>query len=230
MHFRLFLPLALFSLPVLAHDLWIEKDAGGYVLFQGHRHSAHEGAELVPYAASAVQAVTCVAADGSAKLLPPAKAYPARFAGECASLLTNFSTGYWTKTAWETKNVARTGISGVIRSWYAEDSLNYVERWGAGSAEPAGRGFEISATTNPFALRVGDKLVVRVSDSGKPVAGVAVAYAGDTRGATGPDGKVAIRLRRGGMQLITASLETPLADGKADVLLRTAALQFEIAR
>ncbi|MBK5914764.1 DUF4198 domain-containing protein [Rhodocyclus purpureus] len=230
MHFRLFLPLALFSLPVLAHDLWIEKDAGGYVLFQGHRHSAHEGAELVPYAASAVQAVSCVAADGSAKLLPPAKAYPARFAGDCASLLTTFSTGYWTKTVWETKNIARTGISGVIRSWYAEESLKYVERWGTGSAEPAGRGFEISATTNPFALRVGDKLVVQVSDSGKPVAGVPVAYAGDTRGATGPDGKVAIRLRRGGMQLITASLETPLADGKADVLLRTAALQFEIAR
>jgi hypothetical protein len=32
------------------------------------------------------------------------------------------------------------------------------------------------------------------------------------------------------MQLISASVETPLADGKADVAIRSAILQFEIAK
>jgi nickel transport protein len=59
---------------------------------------------------------------------------------------------------------------------------------------------------------------------------VPVAYGGDTRGVTGADGRIAIRLRQGGVQLIAASVETPLNDGKADVAIRGAILQFELPK
>jgi nickel transport protein len=227
---RLFLSLALVSVPALAHDLWIEKEGSGYVLLQGHRHSAHSGAEVVPYEPAAVKGATCVEASGKARPAVFSRSFPAKLAADCATLLTTFSTGNWTKTAWDTKNVPKTGISGVIKSWYSEESLKYVERWSAASSAPVGTGLEITPVTNPLGLKAGDKLVVLVTGGGKPVAGVPVAYAGDTRGVSGPDGKVAIRLRQGGVQLIAASQETPLADGKADSAIRTASLQFEIAK
>ncbi|MDD5058268.1 MAG: DUF4198 domain-containing protein [Sideroxydans sp.] len=226
-----FVPLILILLlpvSVYAHDLWFEKEANVYSLYQGHRHSAHSGAEIIQYEPGAVKSALCSDGAGKTRTLMPGKAYPAKFEGACAVLLGSFSSGYWTKTAWETKNVPKTGISGVIKSWYSEESVKVIERWTG--ATPLGSGLEITPTTNPLTLSVGDKLTVLVTDNGKPVTGVPVAYFGDTRGATGQDGKVSIRLRQPGMQLIEASTETPLSDGKADTAIRTASLQFEVAK
>jgi nickel transport protein len=213
---------------VHAHDLWIEKESGGYSLYQGHRYSSHGGTEVVPYEASAVKRVLCEVGTGESTTLTPGNTYPAKFKGKCAVLFATFSSGYWTKTAWETKNVPKNGISGVIKSWYSEESLKYIEQWS--NPDPFGEGFEITPMRNPLALIAGDKLTVLVTDNGKPLAGVPVAYAGDTRGATGTDGKVSIRLRQPGVQLIEASMEIPLTDGKADTAIRTTILQFVLAK
>ncbi|MFY9261001.1 MAG: DUF4198 domain-containing protein [Gallionella sp.] len=225
---RLCFLLALLPVAANAHDLWIEKEAGDYSLYQGHRYSSHGGAEVVPYDAAAVKSVWCGDAAGKTAALMLGKNYPVKFAGDCAVLLVTFSSGYWSKTVWETKNVPKTGVAGVIKSWYSAESLKYIERWV--NATPLAVGLEITPTTNPLSLMAGDKLTVLVTDNGKPVAGVPVAYAGDTRGATGADGKVSIRLRQPGVQLIEASLETPLTDGKADTAIRTASLQFEVGK
>lgn len=221
--------LALVACPALAHDLWVDREASAYVLYQGHRHSAHSGPEVVPYEVSSVKEALCVADNGGTKALPLGKTHPVRVTGDCATLLISFSTGYWSKTAWETRNQPKTGISGVMKSWYSEESLKLLERWRGASAAVVGQGLEISPVTNPLLAKEGDKLTFLVTDGGKPVAGVPVAYAGETRGATGSDGKVGIRLRQTGRQLISASLESPLADGKADSSIRTATLQFEMA-
>ena len=213
-----------------AHDLWFEKEANTYVLYQGHRHSSHSGADVVPYDPLTVKAFLCIDGQGAAQHVGAARTYPAKVSGDCATLHTTFSTGYWTKTAWETRNVPKAGSSGVIKSGYVEESLKLVERWTGNSANPVASGLEITPTTNPLSLKAGDKLVVLITDGGKPVSGVPVAYAGDTRGASGTDGKVAIRLRQGSWQLLAASLELPMADARADVAMRTAFLQFEIAK
>lgn len=230
---RLFLlfPLFLAVAPLVhAHDLWLDKDAGGYTLFQGHRHSAHAGAETVPYDPGAVTAAICVDAAGNPRPALPGKAYPVKFAGDCAALLVAFSTGYWTKTAWETKNVPKTGIPGVIKSWRSEDAVKRLDRWVSAIARPVGAGLEITPAADPFKLAVDDKLTVLVTENGKPRAGVPVAYDGDTRGASGDDGRISLRIRHGGTQLISASVETPLGDGKADTAIRAATLQFELPK
>lgn len=227
---RIGILLGLVATAAWSHDLWFEKEGGAYVLYQGHRHASHRGDEVVPYEPHAVRVLSCVDSNGNARQSGPAKAYPARVGGDCATLHATLSTGYWSKTPWETRNVSRAALSGVIKSWYAEESLKLVERWSAHGTTPLGSGLEITPTENPLLLKAGEKLMVLISDAGKPVAGVPVAYAGETRGASGADGKVAIRLRRGGRQLLQASLESPLSDGKADVAMRSAALQFEIER
>lgn len=224
--------LLLFALSPLAqaHDLWFEQDGAAYILLQGHRHSAHAGAETIAYDPAHVREALCLGDDGKLRPLAIGKTAPVKLAASCHAVWANFVSGYWTKTAWETRNQPKTGISGVLKSWYSEESVKRIDRWQPSLTRPLGNGLEISPQSDPLALKPGDKLTVLVSEGGKPLAGIPVAYAGDTRGATGEDGRIAIRLRQGGVQLIAASLETPLADGKADTSMRSAALQFEIAK
>ncbi len=212
-----------------AHDLWLERDAAGYALLQGHRYSAHAGAETLTYDPAGVRDALCLGDDGKARLLPFGKTQPVRMTGSCAALLVRYSSGYWTKTAWETKNQPKTGVAGVVRSWRSEESVKRIDRWQPALAQPLGKDLELVPQSNPFLLKAGDKLVVVVSDAGKPVAGAAVAYAGETRGVTDDSGRIAIRLRQPGVQLIAASTEVPLNDGKADLSIRSTILQFEVA-
>lgn len=221
--------LAMFlTLPVAAHELWLEKEGAAHVLQQGHRTGAHAGAERVPYAPDFVKQSLCADAQGKTRPLAVPAAYPLRLAGECAALFVAASSGYWTKTAWETKNAPKNGIPGVLKSWRSEDSVKRLNRWSAALAQPLTQGLEISPVDDPFRLGVDDKLSVRVTLDGKPRAGVPVAYDGATRGATNDDGTVVLKIRHGGLQMIAASLETPLDDGKADTLIRATTLNFEL--
>lgn len=212
-----------------AHDLWLEAAGDDYLLLMGHRHSAHAGAETLPYDAAHVGGALCLDRQDRQRVLKPVAGSPVRLTGPCAVLQVGFASGYWTKTAWETKNVPKTGLTGVLRSWHAEESVKRIGQWSVAAGKPLGRGLEITPLRNPLVLGAGDKLTVRVTDDGRPLAGVPVAYGDDTRGASGADGEIAIRLRHGGTQLISASVEAPLSDGKADVAIRSATLQFEIA-
>jgi nickel transport protein len=220
--------LAALALPAAAHDLWFERDGKGYVLLQGHRHSAHHGAEIVPYEAANVKEILCADAVGSVR--PPAagSATPVKIAADCAAVFAALSSGYWTKTAWETKNVPKTGIGGVVKSWLSEETVKRIERWSPALAGPLTEKIEITPLADPSKLAPGDKLTVRVSLAGRPRAGVPVAYDGDVRGATGEDGSVSLRIRHPGIQMLSASIEEPLGDGKADTVIRTAALVFEL--
>lgn len=220
--------LLLCAMPALAHDLWLEKDGSGYLLYQGHRHSAHAGAEYVHYDPAFAKSALCLDDSGTIRSPALARSFPARIAASCTALFISFSSGYWSKTAWETKNIPKNQASGVIESWLSEESVKRIDRWTPASAQPLSDGLELTPLADPSRLKPGDKLTVLVTEHRQPRAGVPVAYGGDTRGASGEDGKVAIRLRHGGTQLIEASLETRLADGKADTLIRATTLQFEL--
>ncbi|NWG32020.1 MAG: DUF4198 domain-containing protein [Rhodocyclaceae bacterium] len=220
--------LILCMTPALAHDLWLEKSGKQITLFQGHRHSAHAGAETIAYGKDFVTAATCLDARGAKRPLAILGTSPWTASGECAALLVEASSGYWSKTPWETKNAPKHEVPGAIKSWRSLESLERLETWSAAFSQPLGVGLEIVPGADPFALRPGDKLTVRVFLDGKPQASVPVAYHGETRGETDADGRIAIRLRHNGLQLISASLERPLKDGRADVEIRAATLQFEL--
>jgi nickel transport protein len=218
------------SLPASAHDLWLEREGSAVLLYQGHRHSSHAGQEIVPYDPAAVKEALCLDATGAARPLRPGATHPVRIEAACHMVLAAMSSGYWTKTAWETKNVPKTGISGVVKSWLSEETVKRLDRWTPFAAKPLSDRLEITPLADPLALSPGDKLSVRVSFAGKPLAGVPVAYDGDVRGATAADGSIALRLRHPGLQMISASFEAPLADGKADTVIRAATLNFELPR
>ncbi|MDX9944024.1 MAG: hypothetical protein RBS35_04415, partial [Azonexus sp.] len=88
----------------------------------------------------------------------------------------------------------------------------------------------LTALRDPALLAIGDKLRLFVTLDGKALPGVPVAYGDDVRGVTDAGGQIAIRIRRPGVQHISTSIELPLQDGKADIAIRSASLQFEIAQ
>lgn len=222
------LALSLCSPLLMAHGLWLERDGGGYTLLQGHLHSGHAGAETLPYDPAIFRSAACLDRNG-ASTRNASRTYPLRLSADCAVLLLAVSSGYWTKTVWETRNAPRDQVQGAMKSWLSEESVKRIDRWLPAAAQPMGDGLELVPASDPTQLRPGDKLGVMVTENRQPKAGVAVAYQGSTRGVTGSDGRVSIRLRQAGTQIITASSETLLSDGKADVAIRTTALQFEIA-
>jgi nickel transport protein len=138
------------------------------------------------------------------------------------------ATGYWTKTVWGTVNRSKDTQRAVVDSWRSEEWVKRLEVWTPALRQPVSSGLELSPQTDPFHLGPGDELRLRATLKGAPTAGVAVAYDGQPQGMTDDEGRIDVRIRHGGGQMISGSLETPLLDAKADRLLRTAILQFDL--
>jgi nickel transport protein len=230
MHIPLLMCLLLGMSQAQAHDLWLEKTGKHWTLFQGHRHSEHEGAESLAYGSNFVTDAQCLGPRGNLLRLATLGTSPWTASGECAALLLEVSSGYWSKTPWETQNVPKPRAPGALKSWLSKDRLKRLEAWSPAFLQPLGHGLEIVPTANPFLLAPGDKLVVRVVKDGRPQPNVPVAYHGVPRGETDPDGRIAIRLRHPGVQLISASIELPLKDSNADVEILAATLQWDLPR
>lgn len=225
------LAIALIGLAPLAagHDYRLERDGDALVLYQGHLYSSHTGDDQVRYDPSIVRDVHCIEHNGAHRTLARPAAYPARFDAGCAVLWIETSSGYWSQTLTGTVNQPRTEVRGALRGWLSEESIKYLAAWQPAAAAPLGNGLELVPSDNPLTLAAGAKLRLTATWQGRPRPGVAVAYDGRPRGATDAEGRINIRLRRGGLQLISASFEEPVQDPRADRVVRATILQFRVA-
>lgn len=214
--------------PVAAHDLWVERQGRVQTLYYGHERSAHGGEGKLMYRPESVKHVTCVSSTAREIPAEVTRSYPVTVQGDCAATWFVTSSGYWSKTPYGTVNQSKADTGQVLASWLSVESVKRVDAWGDALAQPLGRDLEIVPLRNPLAMKPGDKLKVGVYRDGKPAAGVPVAYFGHPRGVTGSDGVVNVRLQSGGYQLIQASIDLPLDDGKADKAVHATALVFEL--
>lgn len=222
---------ALFSLPgvaALAHDYRLERDGDSYVLHQGHLYSAHTGEESVVYDPAIVQGAHCLDDNGKSGALPLTRTYPLRLRAACAAVLVHTVSGYWSQTLTGTTNKPKTEVSGALRSWLSQESIKRLDRWIPAAAMPLTDSFELVSTNNPLTLKVGDKIRLQVFWAGRPKAGATVAYDGVPRGVSDAEGKVNVRVRHGGTQVISAGFEQALTDPKADKVVRSTLLQFQL--
>jgi nickel transport protein len=221
--------LLIFACHAQAHDLWIERQGSSHALHYGHERSAHEGAKKLEYKPGWVRTAACFNTAGKDLPAELRHGYPTTLKGDCATSWFLASSGYWSKTPYGSRNLPKTEAGPVLDSWLSVESVKRVDAWGEALARPLTRELEIVPLADPLRLKAGDKLRLAVYLAGKPATGATVAYFGLPRGVTGNDGQLNVRLKEAGLQLIQASLETPLADGKADRLVQATALQFEVA-
>jgi nickel transport protein len=211
-----------------AHDYWFEPDGAELALFRGHKFSEHQDEPIVPYAPENVRAAFCLRGDGAFAPAPFGKTYPVHFPADCAALIADTDSGYWSQTLTGTVNEPESEVFGVLKSWRALESVKRVTAWHAKLAEPMSQALEVVLPENPFQTRRGGKLRLRVTLGGQPAPGVTVAYDGKARGLTGTNGEVNLRLRHGGEQRISASIELPLHDGRADRIVHSTILFFTL--
>ncbi len=230
MQTRVFLFLCL--LPVLSwgHDLWIEREGTLHTLVYGHAHerSEHEGAKKLDYKPEVVQQAACYDTSGRRVNAQWVKGYPTTLQGDCAASWFFTSSGYWSKTPYDSKNLPKHKVDRVIDSWFSAQGVKRIDRWDTGLAQPLTHELELVPLDNPLLHKPGDKLQLRAWYQDKPAAGVTVAYFGKPRGVTDADGNIDIRLRNPGFQLIQASIELPRSDGKADKTVYASTLQFDL--
>jgi nickel transport protein len=115
-----------------------------------------------------------------------------------------------------------------VESWLSHDSVKRIDHWTESLARPLAGGLELTPLEDPLRLRKGKKLRLRVSFDGEPVGDAVVAYDGKPRGQPGPDGRINIRLRHGGFQVIQATLTRALSSEKADEVIHSSHLNFEL--
>lgn len=214
-----------------AHDYWFEPDAtnGDVLMYRGHRFSDHDGVALEPYEPSEIESAACLGDRFSAPRDSFARIYPMRLPADCLALFVFLDAGTWVRMPDGIANVTSHDGAGAIESWKALESVKLIKEWDAERlTAPLSSELDIVPTGDPFALEPGDKIRLQVTLNGRPVEGAAVAYHGDFRGYTDSDGRVNIRIRHGGLQVIGASIEEPLDGGEADRLVRSAVLQFEL--
>lgn len=217
----------LFSVAVDAHDLWIERDGTQHTLIYGHERSAHAGEKRLEYRPETVLRAQCFDDAGRERAAERGAVYPVTLRGDCAASVFLLSSGYWSKTPYGTRNLPKTEAGVVLDSWRSVEAVKRIDRWSPALGRALTQALEIVPADNPLQLKTGDKLRLRVTFQGQPVAGATVAYFGKPRGVSAADGTLNIRLNQPGFQHIEASLEQALADGKADKTLHAAALQFE---
>jgi len=211
-----------------AHDLWLEKEGGSFGLYYGHKHSRHQGATFIEYPADWVGEALCLDVTGASIPFQSEEAYPYRMRGGCALAHVSISSGYWTKTPYGTENVAKDQAQMSIESWLSHDSVKRIDHWTESLARPLAGGLELTPLEDPLSLRKGEKLRLMVTFEGEPVQDAVVTYDGKPRGRSGADGRINIRVRHGGFQVIQASLTRSIASEKADEVIYSTNLNFEL--
>jgi nickel transport protein len=211
-----------------AHDLWLEREDGGFGLYYGHKHSRHQGPVFIEYPIEWVSDALCLDDSAASIRFEAESASPYRMRGDCSVTHVSVSSGYWTKTPYGTENVPKDQARMPLESWLSHETVKRIDRWTEPLGRPIGEGLELTPVEDPLRLESGEKLRLLVTFEGEPFQGCVVTYDGKPRGQPGPDGRINIRVRHGGFQVIQASVKRPITSEKADEVIHATNLVFEL--
>ena len=221
---------ALLALPcrAIAHDLWIERLDGRFVLQQGHR-----GEKLLPLDHAKVKALRCVAGTQAPKdVLASAKAEPTRLAvaASCGALSAFLDRGFYSLTPDGEKNLPKSQVPDAVKAWQSRQFAKWVDPRSPAAGRPIGDELEIVPVTDLSKARQGDKATFLVLLSGKPVAGAVLAIDHKALGETDSAGEVRVKIRASELECVSATLRRPVKTSEADQLVLEASLSFEVAK
>lgn len=226
------LVLTLFAAAVLhAHDAWVAKEGDVLAVMWGHGKSGPYKPEYVKiakaYDASGKEIAVTIKPQETRAVLKPASA---------AALVTvAFHSGPVVVTPEGYKKITKSEAqkAGLVikKSFKGESYTKNLWQWNDRFSKPLGGKMELLPLKNPLALKVGDKLPLQLFYNGKPLAGATVVAEGVEKDKlkTDPNGRAEIVIKKSGLNLVTAGLQTPTPnDPDADVLSERANIAFEV--
>ena len=211
-----------------AHDFWVERDAGAFVVRYGHR-----GGEVLAIDAGKVKAIRCGDRSGAVKdALSSASFGPkeVKVSARCDVLSAFHHGGFYSLTPDGEVNLPRNKAESAVKAWESRQFAKWVEVGSPLAAKPLGDDLEIVPASDLAGRKVGDKVTLKVLSQGKPVAGAIIAIDHKPLGETDSAGETRIRLRSSGVESVSASVRRPLKTAEADDLVLEASLTFEVAR
>jgi nickel transport protein len=214
--------------PALAHDFWLERQGGAFLLRYGHH-----GGEALPLDASKVKSLSCRKDKSAAQnLLAAAVVAPKQVSltGSCAVLSAFFDGGYYSLTPDGEKNLPKNQVPDAVKAWRSKQFAKWVDGKSPLAGQAQGDEFEIVPVTDLGKAKRGDKATFRVLLAGKPLAGAILAIDHKPLGETDDQGEARIRLRAADVEQVSASFRRPLKSAEADSEVFEASLTFEVAR
>jgi uncharacterized GH25 family protein len=211
----------------LAHDLWLEREGGGFVLRYGHR-----GGEALPLDASKLRTLTCRKAKGPAENLRRAATVAPRqvsLTAACAVVSAFFDGGTYSLTPDGEKNLPKHQLPDAVKAWRSRQFAKWIDIRSPLAGQPLGDDFEIVPVTDLTKAKTGDKATFRVLLAGKPLAGAVLAIAHKPLGETDDDGQVRVKLRGTAVESVSASYRRAVKTAEADSEVFEASLTFEVA-
>jgi nickel transport protein len=211
----------------LAHDLWVEKTGGKYVVMFGHLE------RLETYNPEWVREIKGF--DGRMKALKldviREKGRVSFSSNKPADLVTLVvDSGYWVKTEDGLRNISKRGVAYYLEATHFIEPVKSIFRWSERFSGPVGAKMEILPLKNPLTMRPGDTLPIKVLFEGNPVAGAVVTSHGELTGIrSGKDGRAEVMISGKGLQVFAAKHKVPLKENPdADLQVFQAYLSFEV--
>jgi nickel transport protein len=225
----IFVFIFLSNSPARAHELWLAEEGSTRTLYYGHLDPRIGEQKTIEYDPQNVLKVKAFDLQGNEVQVTVKREYPftiSGFHGSAVYVLT--SSGYWTKTPRGTKNVSKDKADMPVSSWLSYESVKSIEQWTDALSLPLTEDLEITPLKNPIKLKRGKKSRLLVTFKGKPIEGVAVSYFDRPRGESNSAGKINIRIKNSGLQLISASYKQKIESEKADEIVYTTFLSFKV--
>lgn len=212
-----------------AHHAWIEKERDRFIVGWGH------APKIDPYEPHKVKDIKAFDMKGRgiaiSKTDEKDKVYLSSDA-DISMVSLSFESGYLVTTPEGkkkmTKREAQKAGLQIVDSFYSNQFAKSIFAYSDAVIKPAGMRFEIVPLKNPYLLKQGESLPIKVLYEGKPLAGAAVETENHKdAGKTGMDGIANIEISGHGMQVVIAKYRIASNDPDADFMSFTTVLTWD---
>ena len=212
-----------------AHDYWIEQKGEGLMLVFGH------GSQRLDFEVEKATSLKAFDAQGKELTVQKekkGKGLLLKISGQPALVTAVVDNGYWSKTIYgwkeEPKRKASRVVEAIRQLFYTMALISWTDE----AQKPAsGHNIAIIPLQNPFTMKTGDSLSVKVLYDGTPLPNAEVnGGEHDALGKTNAEGVINVPMANGVNLLSIEHKEKIKNDPDADILDETATMTFEVKR
>jgi uncharacterized GH25 family protein len=212
-----------------AHDYWIEQKGEVFMLVFGH------GSQRLDFEVEKVTVLKAIDATGkelAIKKEKKGKGLLLKIDGQPALVTAVVDNGYWSKTIYgwteEPKRKASRVVEAIRQFFYTRALVSWTDE---AQKPTSGHAISIMPLQNPFTMKTGDVLSVKVLYNGTPLANAEVnGGEHNVLGKTNMEGMIKVPVALGVNLLSIEHKEKIKNDPDADMLDETATFTFEVKK